>query len=302
MNVGLAAETKSFPLSHFQLILISMKKIFLYSISALLLTGFYACKKQEAKVLPYSTYNVTTSQGQLKIVYASAYLANPTVLLKINGQTVSSLITGRTPFPGGGYNTTGSNYALYLSVPQGTDTITVVRPKVGFDTDSIVLYKTTFNIPDSSAYTLHITDTLVNATVNNTRSLLVKNDRSALDTGMARFRFVNLIPNVATTGGAVDLYLNGILQVSNIAYGQASNTFVVKTGVNAPGVTDPNNIPVPTWTVRPAGAVATSTALATYASANTLLSQRVYTVFSMGYSGATGNRLPYVSFTLDKNN
>lgn len=275
-----------------------MKKLFIRYTAPLFLTALaFSCSKNTVDNAPYSAYGLDTSQGQLKFVYASAYAANPTVILKINGKAVSSAITGRTPFPGGGYNTTGSNYALYLAVPKGDDTITIVRPKTGTSEDSLVLYKTVINIPDNKPRTLLIGDTLA-GTVNNTASVLVANNLNPVDTGTARFTFVNLIPNVP----ALDLYLNKVKIDSNIAYKQVSKTFIIKTGANAPGVTDPNNIPTPNWEVRVAGAAPTSTALAFYTNANGLLNQRVYTIFTMGYQGAASPRNPFICFTLDKNN
>lgn len=271
-----------------------MKKTILY-ISLLSCLFFFACKKISVTVVPYDAYGISPTQGLLKVVYASAYTANPTVRLRLNGNIVSNGITGRTPFPGGGYNTAGSNYPLYLSIPQGDNTLAVTIVKSGTSVDSIVLFQTTFNIPDNSAYTLHITDTL-SPSANKTTTLLVKNPTNPVNPGFCRYRFVNLIPN-----GAVDLYINGIKIVSNIAYKQASDTFRVAIGANTPGVTDPLSIPAPTWAIRTAGAAATSTALATYQSTNTMIDTKVYTIFSMGYVGGTANRLPFVSFTLDKN-
>jgi len=111
----------------------------------------------------------------LKINLGFAYTINyNTLLLKINDSTVSSPLATRTPFPGGGYNTNGSNFALYLAVNQGDNKVSVVIPKFGTSVDSVVLYSTKINIPDNSPYTLHIADTLVNATQNNTQSILVK--------------------------------------------------------------------------------------------------------------------------------
>ncbi|MFC4230267.1 DUF4397 domain-containing protein [Parasediminibacterium paludis] len=272
-----------------------MKKNILkyFSIATVILFVVSCSKNNSITNQPYLSYGVS-GKSLLKINFASAYAGNPTVLLKVNNLAVSNLITARTPFPGGGYNTNGSNYALYLSVPLGTNSVSVVRPKVGTDVDSIVLFSTVLTMTDTMAYTLHIADTLVNSSSNLTKSLLVKNDISDLDTGYARFRFVNLMPNVP----ALDLYLNGMLIKSNIGYLQASDTFGVKTGINAPNYA---TFATPTWVIRPAGALPTSTALATYASVNALQSRQVFTVFAMGYSGATGSRLPYVSFTLDKN-
>jgi len=272
-----------------------------YFIIAITFIIVYSCKKNRDTVQPYNVYGISPQQGLLKIVYASAYTTSPSVRLRINGKIVSNAITGRTPFPGGGYNTAGSNFPLYLSIPQGNDTVAVSIVKVGTAIDSIVLYQTIINIPDNSPYTLHIADTLVNATTNKTTSVLVKNLINPVDSGFARYRFVNLIPNVNATNGALDLYINGVKMVSNIGYKQASDTFRVATGRNTPGVIDTASIPTPTWTIRPAGTDTTTTAIATYASTNTLQNTKVFTVFAMGYVGATGTRLPFVAFTLDKN-
>jgi len=261
----------------------------------------FSCTKNSVTNAPYSTYGIATDQGLLKFIYASAYTANSTVRLKINGETVSSAITSRSPFPGGGFNTPGSNFPLYLSVPQGNDTVTVSIVKAGTSIDSIVLYSTIINIPDNSPYTLHITDTLINSTTNKTTSILVKNLINDVDSGFCRYHFVNLIPNVSTPNAAVDLYLNNVKILSNIAYKQVSDTFSLRTGINAPGVVDTASPPTPTWAIRPAGAADTTKAIASYASTNTMTNGRVYTIFSMGYEGAVGTRLPYVSFTLDKN-
>ena len=256
---------------------------------------FYACKKDSGVTnQPYQTYDVPSSQGQLKINLGFAYTVNlSTMLLKINDSVVSSPLATRTPFPGGGYNTNGSNFALYLAVNQGDNKVSVVIPKFGTSVDSVVLYSTKINIPDNNPYTLHIADTVVNATQNNTQSILVKNIINDMDTGWCRFKFVNMIPNLPS----VDLYLNGVKIKSAIPYMTATDTFSVRTGVYQPGYTGATT----TWAVRPAGALATSTATALYANANGLQSQKVMTIFTMGYSGLTGTRLPYVAFTLDKN-
>ena len=273
------------------------KNILRYLVPAAALVFFFACKKSDGVTnQAYSAYGITATQAQLKVNVAVAYTVNNTnMLIKVNGNVVSGLVAGRTPFPGGGYNTNGSNYALYLSVPQGSNTVSLVIPKVGTPTDSIVLFTGSVATPDNSAYTLHITDTVVNATTNNTKSVLVKNFTNDVDTGFCRFKFVNLIPNLP----AVDLYLNGILLKSNIAYLAATDSFSVRTGVNAPGFSPTTT--VPTLTVRPAGAAATSAAIATYNNVNILQSTLALTIYSMGYNGATGTRAPFVSLTLDKN-
>ena len=272
------------------------KRIIQYFIPVAAIFFLYACTKRDGITnQPYDAYGVSTTTGQLKVNLAFAYTIDyATILIKLNGQVVSNALQTRTPFPGGGYNTRGSNFALYLSLPQGSNTVAVVLPKVGTSVDSLVLYSTSVTIPDSGPYTLHITDTLVSSTVNNTKSVLVKNQINDVDTGFCRFRFVNLIPNAS----AVDLYLNGVLIKSNVAYLATTDTFSVRTGVNAPGFVSTGTT---TWAVRPAGAAASTTALASYANSNGLQSQVVMTIFSMGYSGSTGTRLPFISLTLDKN-
>ncbi|MCX6205518.1 MAG: hypothetical protein NTZ19_04610 [Bacteroidetes bacterium] len=271
------------------------KSNFKYLLGILAVVLVYACSKDSGVTnQPYQTYDVPYSQGQLKINLGFAYTINyNTLLLKINDSVVSNSLTTRNPFPGGGYNTGGSNFALYLSVKQGDNNVSVVIPKFGTAIDSVVLYKTKINIPDNRNYTLHIADTMIDASTNNTKSLLVKNLINDMDTGWCRFKFVNMIPNLP----AVDLYLNGVLIKSAIPFMNATDSFSVRTGVYQPGYTGATT----TWAVRPAGALATSTATASYASANGLQSQKVMTIFTMGYAGMTGTRLPFVCFTLDKN-
>ncbi len=266
-----------------------------FVVSAAITILLYGCSKNTGITnTPYSTYG-STNTGQLKINLAFAYTVDyATIMIKVNGQTVGSALQTRQPFPGGGYNTRGSNYALYLAVPQGNDTVQISLPKVGTSTDSIVFYKTVINLPDTAHYTLHITDTLVNSTTNNTKSVLVKNNINAVDTGKCRFKFINLMPNVA----AIDLYLNGILMKSNLAYLQSSDT-TISTGLNAPGY---SAITTTTWVVRAYPSTTASPTLATYASSNLLQYQQVLTLFAMGYSGVTtGTRIPYICGTLDKN-
>ncbi len=272
------------------------KDILKYFIPVAATCFLYACAKNNGITnQPYSAYGVSSTQGQLKINLAFAYTIDyATIMIRVNGAIVSNALQTRTPFPGGGYNTRGQNFALYLSVPQGSNTVSVVLPKVGTNTDSVVLYTTSVIIPDNNPYTLHITDTLVNVTTNNTKNVLIKNIIMGMDNGWCRFRFVNLIPNMP----AVDLYLNGVLVKTNLAYLTPTDTFSIRTGVNAPGYIAGS---APIWAVRPAGAAATTTALASYTSANTLQNHMVLTIFSMGYSGSTGTRLPFLSFTLDKN-
>ncbi|MGF1922763.1 MAG: DUF4397 domain-containing protein, partial [Bacteroidia bacterium] len=112
----------------------------------------------------------------------------------------------------------------------------------------------------------------------------VEEDVTRPDSGIVKFRFTNLMPNVP----AVDLYIGSVLVMGNIPF----------MGISAPFTLPTSQVNISsTWAIRPAGALPTSTALATYNSASTLINSRVYTVFATGYSGSTDAvRRPYVAF------
>jgi hypothetical protein len=270
-----------------------MKKTIIKYLAIIIVTAtVYACTKNDGVTnQPYASYG-TDSTGQLKINLAFAYTIDyATILIKVNGAVVSNSLQSRTPFPGGGYNTRGSNFALYLTVPKGNNTISVILPKAGTITDSIVLYSGSVTLPDNAPYTLHITDTAANV-----KTVFTKNIISKVDSGYCRFKFVNLIPNLT----AVDLYLDSVLIKSNIPYLGITDTFTIAVGVNAPNVL---RFPTPTWAITAAGTPYTTNAAsrAFYASANLLQNQAVITLYSMGYNLSTGTRLPYICGTLDKN-
>jgi hypothetical protein len=262
-----------------------MKKMIKYIMPLALLFVFASCKKNTGVTnQPYDTYGTPANKGQLKVNLAFAYAIDYANLrIKLNGAYVSNLLQSRTPFPGGGYNTRGSNFALYMSVPLGTNTVSIVMPKFNTNTDSVVLFNTNVNITDNTPQTLHLTDTAANM-----KSVLVKNNIANIESGVCRFNFVHLMPNVP----AVDLYLNGTLMKANIPYLGTSGAMDIPV-INVSGVTT-------TWAIRAAGAAATSAALVSYASSNGLQGGLALTGFSMGYATATGARLPYLALTLDK--
>lgn len=236
------------------------------------------CKKEFKPVAEYQT-SVPT-QANLKINYNSAYNANPSVQIKINDVRVSNLLTARTPFPGGGFNTGGDNRPDYLQVNPGAVKISISIPKKDTPTDSIVLFTSNINVEANKYYTAHITDTAA-----NTKLLLQTDDLANPAANTSRYKFVHLIPNV----GALDLYHGGVLVASNVPY-LGSVTFTRPI----PGASS-------VWDLREAGTSPTSTVLATYTSANTIINMRVYTIFAVGYKGQTSTvRRPYVSFFLNK--
>ena len=227
------------------------------------------CDKNKLEVL-FST----PVDAKVKINYSSAYAANPSVQLKIDGQRVSSLIQYAYPFPGGGLNTLGGSQPDYLSVKTGSaSVISISIPNKGKETDSIQLYSGTVTFPEAGYYSVHVSDTLL-----NTALTMQKENVATPDSGFSKFRFVNLIPNEA----AIDLYFNKVLVASNISYKGASEYFTVAFPTAS------------SWEIRKAGALPTSPAMAAYV--NTVANQRVMIVFARGYSGAgDANRKPNVS-------
>ena len=164
---------------------------------------FASCKKNTGVTnQPYDTYGTPADKGQLKINLAFAYAIDYANLrIKLNGAYVSNLLQSRTPFPGGGYNTRGSNFALYMSVPLGTNAVSIVMPRTNTNVDSVVLFTTNVNITDNTPQTLHLTDTAANM-----KSVLVKNNIVGIADGMCRFNFVHLMPNVPAVDGQYSLF------------------------------------------------------------------------------------------------
>jgi len=246
------------------------------SLLALMSTG---CKKEAEKIADFTT--VPSSQALLKINVVSMYLANPSFQLKVNDARVSNLITARTPFPGGGFNTSGDNRPDYLPVDPGAVKVAATIPKKNTNTDSVSIFSTSVNLAAGKYFTLHVTDTAA-----NTKYVLLEDDITFPAVGTSRYRFVHLIPNVA----ALDLYHGTTLVASNIPY--LGNTVIIRPTLGA----------AQGWTVREAGSGPTGAVLATYTSANTVIDQRGYTIFAMGYklSSTTDVRRPFLSFLLNK--
>lgn len=248
-----------------------MKRVNKY-FSLLMLGGMAllsGCDKNELQV----PFNIP-ADAKVKINYASAYAANPSIQLKINGQRVSSLIQYAYPFPGGGLNTQGGSQPDYLSIPAGAaTTISLSIPSKGKEADSVQLFSGVVTFPDAGYFSVHVSDTLT-----STALTMQKENVAVPDSGFSRYKFVNLVPNET----AIDLYFKGALVASNIPYKGSSDYF----NVSFPSSSN--------WEIRKAGAAPTSSAMAIYA--NTTPNQRVMIVFARGYSGSQdANRKPYVS-------
>ncbi len=258
-----------------------MKKYQFYIFSALcIMIAFSGCKKN---TLHSSPFDYADGQSLFKINYSMPYNKNPAVQLSVDGVRQSNLLTYSTPFPGGGLNTGGSNYADYLAVSPGSHTVTIAIPKVGTNVDSVELYKTTVALEANKYMTLHMTDTAANTT-----SVMTTDESNKPDSGWTKYRFVNLIP-----GSQVDLYFGTVKVASGINYKASSDTFSIAAGTTQQ------------WFIKQTGS---TTALAQYPLTNAttyvIPNQRVFTVYARGYLGfaitSTDIRRPMVSFLFNK--
>lgn len=254
------------------------QSLLLVSTAALVLS---ACDKDEVVTQLGVTYG--GGNTNLKIVYASAYAVNYSVHLKVNDVRVSGTMTYSTPFPGGGLNTGGSNMPWYLSTAPGDSKITMAVPKAGTNVDSISLFTgTATGLAAGKYYTAWLADTL-----NKTILKLVEENTATPADGTSRFKFINLIPNLPSA----DLYWGTTKVASSVAYSGLSPEFLR------------NKNDTGRWYIRPAGALPTTTALAVYpatsAAPQTIPNQRIMTVYSRGYVGSTGNRVPAISLTFN---
>lgn len=224
----------------------------------------------------------------MKVNFISSYQANPSYQIKVDGIRVSSNLTYATPFPGGGLNTGGGNYADYLAVEPGERKITISRPYVGTNNDSVELAAATVTLAADKFYSLYFADTAANTT-----SILLEDDLKAPDSGFVKYRVVNLIPDLAA---GVDIYFGtGATSTTStkvagpIAYKASSQYFTVPINTGT------------VWSFRPGGAAATTTATASYTSASTVTNQRVFTIITRGYNSQTAApRAKAISFIYNR--
>lgn len=264
------------------------KKLIIYAFILFAVVCITSCKKN---VINHGAVElIDDTKALLKFNYASQYSNNRSVYIKINDQRISNLITGRTPFPGGGYNTGGASTPDFLGVTAGNLKISIGLPhKPDNGTDSLILFSTNINVAGGKRYSVHITDTAA-----TTKTVLTEENFAMPDTATARYRFINLMPNVP----AIDLWFGSTaptaadqstdsLVVSNAAYLTITPEFKMRAGVSR------------YWKIRAAGAAKTAaTVLASYTSTSSVANRRVYTAFASGYSGKTGTQKPYISFYL----
>ena len=165
----------------------------------------------------------------------------------------------------------------YMSLHPGVTNVSLSLPKAGSSDDSVVLTTKYLELSGDSYYSAFITDTAA-----NTQLVLVNENVEVPAESTSRFKFVNLMPNQV----ALDLYFAGNLVAGNIPYKGVSPEFTLPYKSSGQ------------WAIRVAGTAPTSTAMVVYPTGTgvqTIPNQRIMTVYSRGYSGATVNRAPGLS-------
>lgn len=232
----------------------------------LLLSALLGCEK--------NTYQVTErtsndGSAQVKLGFFSAYTVNPNTILYVNDVPVSNTLAAPISFPGGGLNMNGLSNGDYLFVKPGAVKIQGFRPVPA--TGNIMTKLFEFNQPFAANinYTFYITDTAANTT-----GFALEDTKVKPDSGFARFKFVNIMPNVT----AVDLYKG-----ANVA-----TATLIQGNVNYKTASPSFDLPLPisdSFYIRPAGAATTTQPIARRFFP--LSNQRIYTMLSRGYNGST---------------
>jgi hypothetical protein len=260
-----------------------MKYKIFFSISFLIaVIGLSSCEKNS-----YAVTERTTNEGsaQVKLAYFSAYTVTPNTILYINDKAVSNTLAAPVSFPGGGLNMNGSLNGDYLLVAPGNVKVQGFRPIPGTGNPSTKLFEFNQTFNANTNYTFFITDTAA-----STVGFSIEDTKSKPDSGFARFKFVNAMPNVT----AIDLYkgvnnTTATLFQANIAYKGVSNNFDLAVPVSD------------SFFIRPAGALASTAPLARRAFAASLTNQRIYTMLARGYNGTiVTNLLPNLSVIVNQ--
>ena len=243
--------------------MISMKSKFIYLFMVLLIM-VAACKK--------NTFNVTDPQSVdgkalVKIGLFNMTTTSTPLLIFANGQRISGALSSPNAFPGGGFNAPSQvSNGDYFAVAPGDNKLEFYTTNFGTANIISKIFETTQNLEANKKYTVYITDTAANI-----KAIKAPDNANTPDSGLARIRFTNLIPN----SGSVDFYKGNTL---------------VKAAVNYKDFTDFIDVPssiVDTFSIRiagtPAGPAITSIA---YLRMIVNTNQRIYSFVSRGYLGA----------------
>ena len=256
-----------------------MKRNYLYLFAILILFG--ACKKNSFKVTDKEPVDGT---ALVKIGLFNMTAAALPLLIYNNGERISGAITSPYPYPGGGFNTGGSSNGDYFALKPGANKFELYTTNAGTSNIISKFFETTQTLEANKKYTIYTTDTGA-----NTVAILAPDDAMApADSGFAKIRFINLIPN----SNSVDFYKGNTLLKGDIKYKAFTDFF------NIPSST------VDTFSIRPAGSAPgfASTATAYYRhTANT--NQRILSFLCRGYMGLPGTtdlRLAKVSISVNQ--
>jgi hypothetical protein len=251
-------------------------KFIYYFIIFIFFGSIIGCEKNGFKTTDQQS---TDGKTLVKIgLFHMTTVATPLVIVN-NGQRLSSAISSPFPFPGGGYNTGGSSNGDYLALTPGSNKFelyTVVPGTLNFLSK---FFETTQTLEAGKKYTLYTTDTLSNAV-----AVLAPDISNAPDTGFARVRFINLIPNA----GSVDFYKGATMVKGNIAYKEFSDFFDIPFSTSE------------VYAIRSAGSPVTAPVIATYTLSALNTNQRILSFVSRGYVGGTALRLPNISVSVNQ--
>lgn len=247
-----------------------MKFNILFPGSLLLLLSIIGCEKNTYQV---TERTVNDGAAQVKLGYFSAYTVTPNTILYVNDAPVSNTLAAPISFPGGGFNMGGLSNGDYLFIKPGSTKISGFRPIQGTGNIMTKLFEFTQEFNGNTNYTFYITDT-----ASSTAGFALEDTKVKPDSGFARCKFVNIMPNLP----AVDLYkgpnlAGAVLLQGNISYKAASPSFDITLPL------------IDSFYIRPAGAATTTPPIARrlFSFAN----QRIYTMLARGYNGSTSTNL-----------
>ncbi len=253
-----------------------MNKNYLYFLALLIVIA--GCKKNSYKITDQQN---TEGKALVKIGLFNMFTVATPMVIYNNGQKISGAISSAYPFPGGGYNTQGSSNGDYFALTPGANTFELYVVNNGTLNVISKFLETTQNLEPNKKYTIYTTDTAANIAV-----VLAPDDAAAPDTGLARIRFINLIPNAPS----VDFYKGNTLLKADIKYKSFTDFFDVPKST------------VDTFSIRLAGsAPGSSLSALAYYRLSTNTNQRILSFLSRGYAGiTTGTRVPSVSVSVNQ--
>lgn len=235
-----------------------------------------------------NSFNITERLGVdgkalVKIGLFNMTSASTNLLIFNNGERISGPVASPYPYPGGGFNTGGNSNGDYFAVKPGANKFELFTTNPGTANVIAKFFETSQTLEANKKYTIYTTDTATNAT-----AIIAPDDAVAPDSGFARIRFINLIPN----SGSVDFYQGNTRLKSAVKYKDFTEFFDI------PATT------VDTFSIRLAGAATgpANTATAFYRLA-TNTNQRIYSLLCRGYLGIAGTtdlRRPLVSVSVNQ--